>query len=396
MTAVAIAALSVLALGMVAVQVNGAVEQQRAQQEQRAVLAAEAGLGQAYMALQNGRSGDLGSAQQPVALASGDVFVTTQTFGPSNRLVRVLASAQVGTSAARAELLLRDNVNTKFVWGAFGDTRLDLSSQAKVDSYDSTLGTYASQVVHGSGSNSWANDKGNIGSNGDISIQQNALVFGDAVPGESATITILGSGTVSGSTANATAGTVLPPIVVPVIASSGDRTFAVDTTLASGQHHMATTQISNNVTVTVIGPATLVFDSFVMKSRSNLRIDSTNGPVEIYVINDFVMNSNTLLASNDQDPRAVSLNLISNNILNPEVLVELDDIAFESNAKLYGTVYAPEARISIESNFELFGAVVAKEVNLASNARVHYDEALARVLAPGTARYTRVTWRAMH
>jgi hypothetical protein len=396
MATMAIAFLAVLAMSMVAIQMDGAVEQHRGQAESRALLAAEAGLSEAYMELETSGDGVVGSQDAPVKLSSGRVFVTKQTFGPTNKLVRLTSTARVGNSNARAELVLRDNVDTIFVWGAFGDTDINLSSQAKVDSYDSTLGTYASQAIHGSGSNTWANNAGNIGSNGDVQLKQNALVFGNAAPGPTGTISVLGSAVVSGSTANSTAAVPLAPIVLPVIVSTGNVTYSANTTLAAGNHHTGATVINTGKTLTVIGPATLIFDSLVMKSGSRLMVDSTNGPVDIYVVDDFIMNSNTLLSSDNRDPRAVRVNLLSDNIINPEVLVDLDEIGLESNASLYGTIYAPDARIDVKSNFEIFGALIAEEVVLASNSRVHYDEALSKVLAPGARRYTRVTWLALH
>lgn len=396
MATMAIAFLAVLAMSMVAIQMDGAVEQHRGQAESRALLAAEAGLSEAYMELETAGDGVVGTQNAPVKLSNGRVFVTKATFGPTNKLVRLTSTARVGNSNARAELVLRDNVDTIFVWGAFGDTKTNLSSQAKVDSYDSTLGTYASQVIHGSGSNAWANNAGNIGSNGDLQLKQNALVFGNATPGPAGTISVLGSAAVSGSTAHNTAVVPLAPIVLPVIASTGNVTYSANTTLAAGNHHKGATVINTGKTLTVIGPATLIFDSLVMKSGSKLMVDSTNGPVDIYVVDDFIMNSNTQLAANNRDPRMVRVNLLSDNIINPEVLVDLDEIGLESNASLYGTIYAPDARIDVKSNFELFGALIAEEVVLASNSRVHYDEALSKVLAPGARRYTRVTWLALH
>jgi hypothetical protein len=271
-----------------------------------------------------------------------------------------------------------------------------MSSQAKIDSYNSTLGTYASQAVNGSGSNTWANDDGNVGSNGSIEVKQNAIVMGDAIPGELSTISVVGNATVSGSTANASSSVTFPPIVVPTIPSAGNMTYAANTTLAAGNYHFGTTTININKTVTVMGPATLVFDSFEMKSGSNLRIDSSAGPVDIYVIDNFIMNSNTLLASLDFDPRDVRVNLLSDNIIDPAIQIILDNLVLDSNGRLFGTIYAPDAKVGIESNFEVFGAVIAEEVLLASNSRVHYDEALGEMIPAGQQRYTCLSWRALN
>lgn len=396
MAVLASSMVAVLATSMVVIQVSGAVEQGSSRQETRAVLAAEAGLSKSYIALQANKNGALGSANSPVALAGGAVFVETQTFGPTHKLLRVTSTARVGNSTASAELVLKDNVDTLFVYGAFGDTDLDLTAQTKVDSYNSTLGSYASQEVNGSGSNAWANDEGHIGSNGNIAVGVTSLVMGDASPGVTGSLTVTGSATVSGATANLTTPVSFPAINVPPIASVGNTTFSSDTTLPAGNYHYGSTVINNNRTLTLTGPATIVFDSFEMKSSSQFLIDSTNGPVDIYVMDSFVMNSNTLFAANNRDPRAVRLNMLSDNILDPAVVIVLDTLTLASNAKFFGTMYAPDAFIDVSSNFEIYGSVVAEKVRLASNSRVHYDEALGQVLAPGSARYSRVSWRALH
>src|SRR5690349_16164481 len=136
MAAFAIATMSVLAMSMVSIHVSNTMEQSRSHQESRAVLAAEAGLSRAYMRLQNGGNGNVGSAAQPLSLANGDVSVSSQAYTAPSKLMRVLATARADHSEASAELILRDNATGQFIWAAFADTTLDMKSQAKVDSYD--------------------------------------------------------------------------------------------------------------------------------------------------------------------------------------------------------------------------------------------------------------------
>ena len=130
--------------------------------------------------------------------------------------------------------------------------------------------------------------------------------------------------------------------------------------------------MDSNVKLTVLGPARIVCDDFLLASNAEFQVDAQGGPVEVYVNNDFVMGSNTLASSLTQVASDLSFFLLSDNIQN-EDLVE-----FDSNSKLYGTIYAPNAFIKIDSNFELFGALVAKRVELNSNSKVHFDEALRR------------------
>ena len=109
---------------------------------------------------------------------------------------------------------------------------------------------------------------------------------------------------------------------------------------------------------------------------------------------DFVMNSNTTISAQNGVPGDLALFLNTNNIVDPDVNVDLDYVDFDSNAVLYGTVYAPNAHVEINSNFELYGSLVGKSVHLDSNSYVHFDEALmdAGDGAAG-ADYLRVSWR---
>ena len=86
----------------------------------------------------------------------------------------------------------------------------------------------------------------------------------------------------------------------------------------------------------------------------------------------------------------------SDNVIDPNVTVDLDDVAFDSNAEIYGTIYAPEALIEINSNFELFGALIARRVHLDSRSRVHYDEALSGTGSDSSdASYAAICWLAL-
>lgn len=396
MAALATSMIGILAFSMVVLQVSGAKEGRGACEENRAVLAAEAGLSQSYMRLQKSQNGNLGAAGAPASLAGADVVVSTQTFGPTNNLVRVTSNATVDGSTAGAELVLKSNVTTMFRYAAFGDTSLGTSAQAKIDSYDSTLGTYASQNIHGSGSNSWANNKGNVGSNGNIAVGNNSLVFGDAAAGMTGTLTLTGSAQISGSTAKATSAFAFPPITCPTIGSAGNLTVSSNTTLAAGNYHYATSVLNNNKTLTLTGPSTIVFDSLELRAQAQLRVNGAGGEVNIYVKDNFILNSGTLIAATNYDTRKLHLNLLSDNIADPGIVIQLDTLTWSSNSMIYGTIYAPDAFVNISSNFEIFGSLIAEKIQLASNSRVHYDEALGRVLDPGVDPYSKVSWRVLH
>jgi hypothetical protein len=138
-----------------------------------------------------------------------------------------------------------------------------------------------------------------------------------------------------------------------------------------------------------------VIENFELKSGAQFIVDASGGPVQLYVVDDFILGSNTLMASTTKAPIDLQVSLLSDNIANPAITVQLDVVTLNSNAQLYGTLYAPNSLIDIDSNFELYGSLVARHVSLDSNARVHYDEALASVTTNEQVTYQTVCWRVL-
>jgi hypothetical protein len=57
-------------------------------------------------------------------------------------------------------------------------------------------------------------------------------------------------------------------------------------------------------------------------------------PVHFYVKDNFILNSNTTIASTTYKPADVEFNLLSDNIIDLNDHVVLDNLDFDSNAKL--------------------------------------------------------------
>lgn len=378
--------MALLSLAMITLISSSQRAELAEQEELSALYVCEAGLSAAVFDLAQDGSGALGSSNVPVEWAGAEYWVESNDLGGG--ITSLVATGVDDGSRARVQLVLREVESGFFEWAAFGDEWMTMDSNARVDSYDSTAGTYASQAVNGSGSDQHANSDGNIGSNANITVAGNTSVWGSASPGPSGTITVVGTATVTGST-TPLAGTVdLPPLEVPALASSGN---TVPASIPAGEVMYGDVVLRDNVTIT--GPATVVFNSLELKSSKSIIVDGSAGPVEIYVLHDFIMNSNTTIRSTTYDPRQVTINLLSDNILDPDERIDLDAVEFESNAQLFGTIYAPNASIEIESNFELFGALMARRVHLDSNARVHFDESLRSVSYEQRRTFATVCWR---
>lgn len=381
----------------------GASELRGAKETIHARYVAEAGVHAAVFAIENGDTGDLGSANAPVGwgdasyvVERGDIDLPATT----DDLIRLVSTGVQDRAATRLEVVLEPNRSTIFQWAAFGDEFLTMDSNAQVDSYDSSINpgvnSYSTQAVNGSGAEQHALETGDVGSNGSVLAEQNVKVWGDAAAGPGSTTTVLGNAQIAGSTAPMLEPMEMPPIVVPTIAPQLPfTTITVNTAFPSGNYNFAGLRINTGKILTVSGPAKIVIGSFQIKQNSQFLVNATNGPVEIWVIDDFLVNSNTLIASNTYNPFDIKVNLLSDNVINPENIVDLDEVDFDSNAKMYGTIYAPSAAIEVDSNFELFGAMVARSIDLDSNSKIHYDTQLASLPGPGTLTYQAVSWRVL-
>lgn len=390
--ALLMAAVAMLSLSFLTVLRSSQKENEGSRESLAALYACEAGLTAAVDELVAGGDGDLGTQNQPLAFGDQRYWVEATDIGAGR--IALLSRGRDDGARMGVELVVQPSAAGFFRWAAFSDEDLHMDSNARTDSYDSSAGTYLSQAVNDSGSNAYANTEGDIGSNADISMDSNIGVYGDANPGPSGVVTgNLGFPNIMGNTTPMPNTIDLPGIVVPAIASSG--AIAFDTqVLASGSYHYSTFQVNIGETLTITGPATIVCDDFRVKKNSNIVVNASCGPVEFFVLNDFILNANTSIASTDNEPLDVIFNLLSDNILDPGIDVDFDSdlLGFESNSTLYGTIYAPDASVTINSNFELFGSLVARRVDLNSNCRIHYDETLATANG-GEVVYDRLCWR---
>lgn len=387
------AVLASASMGALCLTIAGHNERRGAQEDMHARYVCQAGLSNAVFDVQRGQTGVLGTATNPVQWDDSRYYVQRTDLGGG--LIQLTATGIEDRAGSRMELVMREVPTLSYRYGAFGKDYFHLDSNAHVDSYDSTAGTYAAQATNGSGSDQHARTEGDIGSNGYITIEQNAKVWGDAPCGPSQTTTVMGNAVVTGSTSPAPSTQTLPTITVPAIASMGALTVSANTTLAPGNYRYTTLRINASKDLTINGPATIVCTNFDMKSNTNFLVNAAGGPVTLYVIDNFTLAQNAIMRSTTYDPHALMVNLLSDNVINPETNVQVDDVSFLSNSKLYGTITAPTARIVINSNFELFGSLVARSVDLHSNSFLHFDESLNVMSAVGTPDWEILSWRTL-
>jgi hypothetical protein len=388
--AVVLAGMSMALLGMNTSTTKARVETQN---QQRSFYVAEAGISDAYYQVNAGRITPtagapalLGSQANPIALGPSSYWAVVTWL--NTRSYSIDATGIDGRDQNRLELVMAEVPNGFFQFAAFGADNVLINTNSFVDSYDSTLGPYNSQVTAG---NDFANEHGNVGSNNDIVIRSNTEIHGDAIPGPGHVVDDSATNTyISGSTDPASAPFPFPPIVVPPIASSGALVANSTVTLGPGPVHYSSIRVNGGGGLRIVGPSKVVIDDLLMRSNTNLVFDSTGGPIEVYGTHNFVMNSNTTIQNVTNSAVGVTL-LLSGDNSAPR---GRDQISLSTNGDFIGAVYAPNASFRMPSNFNLYGSIMCKNLDLASYSEVHFDEGL-RYGYGSTHEYAPALWRRM-
>lgn len=389
MIILAVAGLAALSAAMMTVGLSSAREQNAEALASQAEYICQAGLSQSMYQMQRGVDANVGSLTHKQSWGGGSYWVTAVNAGTN--LTRLTANGLDNGVGKSQELVVRAVPTNMWTHALFGKESINLDSSVTVDSYNSALGTYASQVT-GSGNSAHALVHGKVGSNGDIGVHSASWIWGDATPGPGHSVTLTG-GTVSGSTAAASSPIVFPPINVPTYTNYGSVTFNNNSTIPTGDRTYVNLTVRASKTLTIIGPANIVMNNLTMRSNAAILIDDTNGPVNLTIIDNFMLDSNSTLRPISFNPAHLRINMLSDNVADPEVVVQLDEIDISSNSTIYGCVYAPEARITLDSNFSLFGALMARSLDLDSNCNFHFDEYLLNSMSDGTFTYEMVSWR---
>jgi hypothetical protein len=154
--------------------------------------------------------------------------------------------------------------NDGFMGMLFANNHLQMDKDIVVDSYDSSLGSYASQAVNvKDGPHLRGVVRQHRHSNATITLEKDVHVFGDAHTGPGYTLSMDGGSYVSGSTTPAAKTVPLAAITVPALGSSGAYTVASNQTktLNPGSYKYTGMTMNQNCKLVIKGPAAIVVGS---------------------------------------------------------------------------------------------------------------------------------------
>jgi hypothetical protein len=214
-----------------------------------------------------------------------------------------------------------------------------------------------STVSYWSTGGSGTTNKGNIGSNGNITLSGTSAVNGDVyyLPGKTV------SGTVNGSRIPLGAPLSYPPGDPGTYATVNDNGNVPAGNLSAGQD----LNIGNNQSVTLPG-GNYFFHDVNFASSATLTF---TGPATLYVWHNLTFSGSAVTTGNV--PGNLRLVMVPDPNGKPPGPVKLS-----GTSALYATVYAPQSPVTLSGSGDIYGSVLGLSINMSGTSNIHYDLSL--------------------
>jgi len=380
MIAALLVVFAVATLSMIHVQLDlsKAREQRTAVDTKRAFYMAEAGLAEAFHGVVAGKSGNVGTPDEPARFANGIFFTTAEEEGLGR--VTLTSTGMCGAGRATLSIVVERSSSAVGAMGFFGDESVSIEASALVDSYDSRNGAYSAGLL-GIGANTGTQAR--VGSNDSLMVggaNGSTIVYGDAQPGPTGVLVRGRNTTITGTTAPFLTSTTLEAIDVPTYRNQGSIATSLLkplVTVPAGETAYDELHVGALSKIVVTGPARIVVQNLIVDSLGEFAIDARKGPVEIYVTDWLAMKSGSRVSTGGADPRSVSLLVSADEAADHDGNGSIDQpVVLAATGSFEGTLYAPGPAVSIPSTLQVFGAASAKRLTIKSGAKMHFDVSL--------------------
>lgn len=397
MIAALLVVFAVATLSMIHIQLDlaKAREQRAAVDTKRAFYLAEAGLAEAFNGIVSGKSGNVGTPDEPARFANGVFFTTAYEEGLGR--VTLTSTGLCGAGRATLAIVIERTSNSVASMGFFGDQSVHVEANALVDSYDSRQGPYRPPTVpvggpYPSGARVGSNQSMTVGGS-----TGTTAVYGDARPGPTGVLVQGNNTTISGSTAPFLTALALPSIMPPQYDNLGSLQTSLLRPLISvpaGERSYDILRATTLTKLVIKGPARVVVRKLVVDSLAELAIDTSAGPVELYVTEWLGLKSGSKFGTGTGDPRSVKLMISANQVADHDGNGTPDQpVILASTGSFSGTIYAPSAAMAIPSSLQVFGAASARNLTIKNGARVHFDTSMMQAGSDEETLPTFVGWK---
>jgi hypothetical protein len=417
---IAVLLISSLGAGLIQLQSMTERRQSFAIDRRKALYLAEAGLGEAALAVSLGKSGIIASEGVPATFGEGVYWVESDDL-PDDRML-LTCTAQVASAEIVARTLVAPNVNPVARLGFFGSMGVELGAGTVLDGYHSGRGSYSSQLdkslsvattgelglvgsdhdvtllaaagklpaesESGCSEEEWKVITGEAGERGELPVAEGSeeaeaktstptYVFGEVRPGLSGMLESDGSCVVTGGVRPYGAPPLLPEISLPTPAEQIDDDVLV-TGLRLGVCSTSQTDVRGTITVAtgatlrVDGPAVVVANLLVVESGGALILDDTLGPIQIFLREGMELRSGSSLNSAALDTDARGTRIFVAGTAEPR-----DRVTLAAAGYFHGLLYAPDDEVCVPASLRWVGGIAARILKTEEEARLTVDRRLA-------------------
>lgn len=355
----------------------------------RALYVAEAGLAEAWLAVTQGKSGNVGTSTQPAAFEDGCYWVEAEWL--EQELISLRSTGLVGGGRFAVESVVRRPSNPFAELGVFGDASVLLRRQSVLDAWDSAEGAYRLPGERGG----FEEVPVHVRSNGDLTAKgittdplTRTRILGDASPGPSGLLSLGVGVLVTGATAPGAEARSIPEVEVPELPLQGPTTYAGDRTLSSAALGFESLHLGAGATLTLEGPLELVVGELGADPGATLRFDTSSGPVALYVTGPAQLPAGTGLETVGGGARDAALFLLEGAAAAGPPTVD-----FAPAGEFQGLLVAPHAHLVVPASLRVHGALVAAQLEVAEGARVTFDVTARRNPIGAIGTPPLVSWR---
>lgn len=279
-------------------------------------------------------------------------------------------------SVRRVEVGLKVNGGV-FSYAMFGKDSVELEGGGQTDSFDSRLGSYASQAVNGAGSfdGLYAEANGLVGSNLNVRLWARTVVRGDAYPGPTGTY----SGSrekVWGDLSNLPEPVDLPPPELDefIDAMANNDNDQIDGSMKGVTYDPALFKLRLGAGADlVLSGGTYFFTEVTTVGNGSMTVTK---PSTVYVTGTLDFGGGAIANTGG---KASDLIIYAHpyDIVPGYDPLGAGDIEMSGGTNAAFALYAPYKDIAAGGGNDVFGAVVGRNIHLQGGSLFHYDEALA-------------------
>lgn len=278
--------------------------------------------------------------------------------------IMVRSTGKAGEAESTIEAIFGPKYRSRFEYGAYGRDDFKMNGGGLIDSYDSRVGTYASQAVNGpdGGGYMFANNNARIGGNGTIKTAGNAQIHGDVYTSPGGTFDI--GGTLYGDTIRMATSIVMDSIPASEMADAQANNDATTnmTLTGSATYDTVTNALttSNNSDSVIFSSGTYYFSSIDIKGV--LLVESG---AQVFIYTDGIWDGSS--------GSIVNIDGVPSNL---HIYSTGSQISITGGSALCAAVYAPYANIVITGGSEFYGSIIGATYDNGGGTDIHFDEAL--------------------